>query len=526
MSRATFLWQRTLIGLLVLTFNGMAASQGPVGGDLETAGKRLYREGRAISGAAVTAMVQGDVPLSGTQVTCQSCHGRSGMGTIESGRIPPALTGPLLFAPDVQRQRPAYSEATLARAVRAGVDSAGRPLDPLMPRFQLGDRDIAALAAYLRQLGAAPSPGVGPDSLRLATLIAGDVDPEIERAVLDVIETFIAARNRSGPQRLRGGRAPGQEKETYRKWSLDVWRLSGPPGSWRAQLETYYREHPVFALVGGVATGAWQPIHDFCEARQMPCLLPDTDLPPADDGSFYTFYFSRGLRLEGEIIAAALAAEGLSTNVVTVVDGERGSPSAEAAAALSQALERHGGQLRMLDLHRGSGHEGDTGTDGTRAVVLWLDAAGLRRLAAVPEYRNGVAPIFLSSTLLGADWEQVPAVLRARARVVHLSALPGEPDPSLQRFRAWARARGVPVREERHQALAYFACLAFADGVKHTGLYLSRDYLIDLLNHSSSLTAYLPLYLNASVTPGQRVLSRGGYLVDLSGSHKPVWLIP
>jgi len=529
MNGTAFLWHGVFTGLFAGALAGVAMAQGPGTDDLEAAGQRLYREGRDISGEAVSAMVQGDVPLSGTQVTCQSCHGRSGMGTIESGRIPPALAGPLLFAPDVQRRRPAYSESTLARAVREGIGASGRPLDPLMPRFQLGEHDVAALAAYLRQLGAAKSPGVGPSSLRLATVIAGDVDPSVERAVLEVIEAFIAARNRSGPQRLRGGRAPEDTKETYREWSLDIWRLAGPPGSWRTQLETLYRKHPVFALVGGVGMGTWQPIHDFCEAEQMPCLLPDTDLPPADDGSFYSFYFSRGLRLEAEIIATALVADGLSASVVAVVDGDLGSPSREAAAALAQALDRHGGKMRTLDMRRESGPEAtlaQTAGDETSAVVLWLGVEGLRRLAAEPEFSNATAPVFLSSSLLGASWDEVPETLRSRSQVVHLSALPGEPDPSLQRFRAWARGQGVPIRQERHQALAYFACMAFADGTKHAGRYLSRDYLLDLLNHASTLTAYLPLYLRAGITPGQRVLSRGGYLVDLSGGSEPAWLVP
>ena len=291
------------------------------------------------------------------------------------------------------------------------------------------------------------------------------------------------------------------------------------------RLETLYRKHPVFALVGGVASGNWQPIHDFCETEQMPCLLPDTDLPPAEDGSFYSLYFSRGLRLEAEIIASALAADGLTARVVAVVDGERGSPSVEAAAALAQALARHGGQMRTLDMRRASGLDATPG-DGADAVVLWLDATELRRLAEDPAFSSGEAPVFLSSTLLGASWDAVPAALRTRAQVVHLSALPGEPDPSLQRFRAWARARGVAIREERHQALAYFACLAFSDSAKHMGLFISRDYLMDLLNHASTLTAYLPLYLRAGITPGQRVLSRGGYLVDLSGRREPAWLVP
>jgi ABC-type branched-subunit amino acid transport system substrate-binding protein/mono/diheme cytochrome c family protein len=493
------------------------------------AGRRLYREGLSTSGHPVEALVQGDVPVLGTQMTCQSCHRRSGMGAIEGGRIPSALVGPVLFAPEPQRRRPAYSEATLARALREGIDPAGRPIDPLMPRFRLEDRDVAALAAYLRQLGAAPSPGVGPASLRLATLVAGDVVPDVQQATLDVVKAFVADRNRSGPQRLRGGHAPGQPKETFREWSLDVWRVGGPPESWRAQIETHYRERPAFALVGGVASGTWQPIHDFCEAEQMPCLLPDADLPPADEGGFYSFYFSRGLRLEAEIIAAALAAEGLATNVVAVVEGGPGSPSDEAAATLARALERRGGRLRTLDAGRpstpGAALARAIGKEAS-AIVLWLKADGVRALAADLEVGSGAPPIFLSSTLLGAKWDDMPAAIRSRARVVHLSSLPGEPDPALQRFRAWARAKGLQIREERHQAHAYFAWLAFAESTKHMGRFMYRDYLLDLLDHASNLTAYLPLYLRAGLTPGQRVLSRGGYVVDLSGRLKPVWLVP
>jgi mono/diheme cytochrome c family protein len=511
-----------LVGALALALAGVAAAQEP-SSDLVAAGRRLYREGRALSGEPVNALVQGDVPVLGTQVTCQSCHGRSGMGAIESGRIPSPLTGPLLFAPGAQRRRPAYSESGLARALREGIDPAGRSLDPLMPRFRLGDGDVAALAAYLRQLGALPSPGVEPTSLRLATLVAGDVAPDVERAVLDVLEAFVADRNRSGPQRLRGGHAPGQWKETFREWSLDVWRLGGPSQSWRAQIETRYRERPAFALVGGVASDTWQPIHDFCEAAEIPCLLPDADLPPADGGGFYSLYFSGGLRLEAEIIAATLAKDGLHANVVGVAEGGLSSPSGEAAAALARALERRGGHMRTLDARREPG----TGAalaraagDGASAIVLWLKADGVRRLTA--DWRAGrEAP-----PLLAAKWDDLPAVLRARARVVHLTALPGEPDPSLQRFRAWAGARGIRIREERHQALAYFAGMAFAEGTKHMGRFMVRDYLLDLLDHASNLTAYLPLYVKSGLTPGQRVRSRGGYVVDLSGRLEPAWVVP
>jgi mono/diheme cytochrome c family protein len=497
--------------------------------DLVAAGQRLYREGRGMSGEPVQALVQRDVPLVGTQVPCQSCHGRSGMGAIESGRIPAALAGRFLFAPDAQRKRPAYTVETLARALRDGVDAAGKPIDPLMPRFRLGDGDIAALSAYLRQLGATPSPGVGKDTLQIATVIAGDVDSHAERAALEVLEAFVAARNRSGPQRVRGGHFPGQWKEGYREWQLDVWRLSGPSETWPAQLAARYRERPAFALVGGLATGSWQPIHDFCEQAQMPCLLPDTDLPPAVDTGYYSLYYSRGLALEADLIAAGLVADHLQARVVAVVDGDAGLPSGAAAAALARALELRGGSLRTLDLRRESQPAAVLKSlleDRSTAIVLWLGAAGVARLAPVIAATNKGPPVFLSSTLLRGQWEAFPAGFKERAHVAHTTMLPGQADSALGRYMAWAKVRGIAITEQRHQALAYFAILAFAEATKHSSMFISRDYIMDLLEHTSTITAYLPLYPRGSMTPGQRVLSRGGYLIDLSKRREPEWLVP
>ena len=514
--------------MLALVLASESPANGSTTDDLVAAGQKLYREGIGVSGEPINALVQGDVPLSGTQVTCQSCHGRSGMGTIESGKIPPAIAGPFLYAPDVrtrnQRQRPAYTDKTLALAIREGIDAAGQPLDLLMPRFQLSDRDVTALTAYLRQLGASLSPGSDTESLRVATLIAGDVDPVVERAELDVIETFIAARNRSGPQRLRGGHFPHDEKETFREWLHDVWRVTGPPESWREQIEALYRKQPVFALVGGLASDSWQPVHDFCRAQEMPCLLPDIDMPPNDVGDFYSFYFSRGMMLEADTIASVLKSKKLTASVLSIVDSVDVRAIA-ASTALEKALKKTGVQVRTLDAKSSPDLTlAKVAGDNTSAIVLWLNVDRLQQLAKKTESKG--PPLFMSATLLGDNGDKLPDELRSRAHVVQLTALPNEPDPALRRYLAWARVQKVKVREERRQALAYFACMVFAEGVKHTGLYLSRDYVLDLLNHSSKLTAYLPLYTHGGITPWQRVLSRGGYLIDLSGHSKPAWVTP
>jgi len=496
--------------------------------ELVAAGKRLYLEGRGVSGVVIKATVQGDVPVNGDQVTCQSCHGRSGMGTIESGTIPPGITGPLLFAPDIrtrtQRQRPAYSEKTLARAIRKGVDANGKPLNPLMPRFQLSDADLAALTVYLRQLGSALSPGSTEDDLRIATVIAGDVDPSLAQAHLDVIQTFVAARNRGAPQRLRGGHFPHDIRETFREWSLDVWRLSGAPDTWRAQIDKLYQKQPAFALIGGLAAGSWQPIHEFCETQEVPCLFPDVDVPPDDVNGYYSFYYSRGLLLEADIIASTIKAKNLGANIVSIMDSGN-SRSLAAANAMERTLKKTGMPVKTLDIRNTPNLSLASVADNHASVIVaWLNADNINQLAKGSQ--SAGPPLFMSAILLGANGDKLPAALKSRTHVVQLTALSTDPDPALRRFRAWAQVQKVKLRDDKHQVLTYYACMAFAEGVKHTGLYLSREYVLDLLNHSSKLSAYLPLYTRGGITPWQRVLSRGGYLIDLSGRAKPAWILP
>ena len=125
------------------------------------AGRAIYRDGILPGGEPLTAIVAGDVPILGSQFSCGSCHGRSGMGTAEGAYIVPAIAGRFLFAPSPQPLRPAYTVESLATVLRDGVTPAGRLLDQsVMPRYRLDDETISALAAYLGSLSAGNSPGV------------------------------------------------------------------------------------------------------------------------------------------------------------------------------------------------------------------------------------------------------------------------------------------------------------------------------------------------------------------------------
>jgi hypothetical protein len=116
------------------------------------AGRRMYREGILPSGEPLTAIVAGDVPVLGTQFSCESCHGRSDMGAAEGEYIVPPTAGQFIFAPSPQPARSAYTEDSLARLLREGVTPRGRYLGELMPLYKLTDDEVVVMAAYLAGL--------------------------------------------------------------------------------------------------------------------------------------------------------------------------------------------------------------------------------------------------------------------------------------------------------------------------------------------------------------------------------------
>ena len=264
-------------------------------------GERMYREGLLPSGEPMQAFVKGDLPVSGTAFTCVSCHQRSGLGSTEGGVDTPATNGPELLKPFQMRytrygmnkstyfqipiERPAYTDETLAEAIRGGVDSRGRVLDYIMPRYLLDDEDMAIMIFYLKSLSTRISPGISDTTFKFATVMTDDVSQEDRDAELAPLVNFINIRNNhsaflkklsnSGKLHMAGNLMPPPTQAI----SLSIWLLKGPPETWRSQLEEYNRKEPVFALIGGITKGEWKPIHQFSEDNHIPCLFPNTDFP-------------------------------------------------------------------------------------------------------------------------------------------------------------------------------------------------------------------------------------------------------
>jgi hypothetical protein len=511
-------------------------------------GERIYREGVLPSGEPVTAIVEGDIPVEGTMFTCTSCHMRSGLGSYEGSVLTTATNGARLYQPQFNvRQlntaekgtipqyllplyqapprRPAYTDETLAVALRDGVDPAGRKLHPVMPRYLLDDRNMAILVNYLKSLSAEFSPGVTDTTLRFATVVTDDVTPAERAAMLTPLENYMRGRNsraRTFETRAKYGVFAYPSDLSYRRLSLSRWELKGPPESWRGQLEEYYRKEPVFALLGGITGGDWQPVHEFSEEHRIPCILPIIDFPVISETDWYTLYFSKGLYQEGEAVARFLGATASFSPDKTVVQLFRDSREGRAFSAgfqkTWQSLGRRPPVNRTLQA-------GETVTrelleqlmvrEKPAVLLLWLGPEAVPALEMIAADAHRPEMVYLSSTLLKQSLGKLPEQARDFTYLTYPYGLSQAGVPS--NF-----ARGSQqVNDRRIPAKMYSISILLTDALMMMGSNFYRDRFLEVIDMLQDRSQPYTDYERLSFGPGQRYAAKGCYIMQLSHGASP-----
>jgi hypothetical protein len=350
------------------------------------------------------------------------------------------------------------------------------------------------------------------------------------RAMFDVLQAFVRDKNagvRSEELRRKAGAM--RMYRAYRKWVLHVWELTGPPESWGAQLEARYREQPVFALVGGIGATRWQPIHDFSERFEVPCILPLTDLPATHSGNYYTVYFSRGIALEAEALAQFLGKQQGGGRIVQVY--RPGAAGAVAAEAFRAALDGADRRLedRPLVGEPGQAFWRELAATPSTAIVLWLDR---QDLATATRPADGAPPVYLSTTLLDGRMN-VPAM--GQVLLTYPWEVPAAREPRVLRSKQWLRVHGLDSPEEEIQAVAVntlFAITLAGDALAHLQDSFSRDNYVERVEHNITTTLMPSFYPRVSLGPDQRFASKGAYVVRPQSGANPElaavseWIVP
>lgn len=512
-------------------------------------GRRMYMEGILPSGEVITATIGGDIPVTGEQLICGACHRRSGLGSSEGQEVVPAITGELLYKPLrlptskpplAPELRPAYTDVTLKAAIRDGVGADGEALSAFMPRYHLKDEDLEILLDYLKSLPTYTAPGVTDDEIHFATIVTEGVNPDSRKAMENVLQVYFAQKNtETRNESQRAEHAPWHKEwvfKPYRKWVLHVWELRGERQRWGEQLQAYYREQPVFAVLNGLADGSWAPIHDFCESQRVPCLFPTTDLPVVNEADFYSLYLSKGATLEAAAIEHHHSGDGDATQAVIQVSRAGNARSVTAAQALVEASE---GRVETIVLE--VDQQADEAfwkrvidaADGN-TLILWLGAAELESFWAVANASKPPQRIYLSTTLYDSnDYSTIPVALHERLYFVHPYEMPGQLTRRLARSTGWLRAKRIYAPDEKRvQANAYFSMKMAGEGLKHIRGFFNREYFIERIEHMVDNANYTSVYPRISLAPNQRFVAKGFYIAQLGNGDKArlqavtEWLIP
>lgn len=529
-----------LAGLLLLAAAGGAATAGAEAA--ADPGEAIYLHGTTRGGGVVSATRSAQAGVEGQAAACVNCHQRSGLGGREGRILIPPITTRYLFRPragaveerdipfvaGMHGDREPYTDATLARAVRDGLDSEGRPLDFLMPRYDLGDGDMAALIEHLKRLDRSDVPGVTPTTLHFATIVTPDADAAGKSGMLAVMNQFVADRNARqmvpAPHLVTSGRTSysGMMFKVQRRWQLHVWELTGPEATWQAQLERRLAAEPVFAVISGLGGGHWAPVHAFCERQSLPCLFPNVDAPPADaDRDFYSLYFSRGVLLEAELLGRRLRDEPGRAAPARVLQVYREGDSGEAAAA---ALERTAQAGAIRSTRRVIARAAPPaavaaalrGSQDADAIVLWLRPADL---AALPARPPAHAAVYLSGQMAALEHAPLPAAWRAGVEMTYPCDLPDRRRVRVDFAMSWFNARHIRLVAERTQVDTYLALGLLSETLKGMTDTFVRDYLVEHLEETLAHRIMTGYYPRLGVATGQRYASKGGYLVRFAAAQ-------
>jgi hypothetical protein len=289
---------RQLLGYLIV---GMIAGLCPLlvaAIDLtpEERGRVIYFRGTTADGKEIVALLDGGTTrANGSVLPCASCHGAEGKGKNEGGVEPPDITWETLTKPyPVARpgggSRPPYSERTLKRAITMGLDSVGRPLQSVMPHFQLSYRDGSDLIAFLKQLGRVSDPGLSESVIRIGVVLPPPERlPAMRRSIQGVLSAYFDHLNSSGG--IYG-----------RQIELKFLDLQDSPTESAVAIREWLRRESIFALTGSFLAHAESEVMPVFNEFGTPLICAFTFYPDLSSIPLnpYVFYLDAGLRGELE----------------------------------------------------------------------------------------------------------------------------------------------------------------------------------------------------------------------------------
>ncbi|NNB97496.1 ABC transporter substrate-binding protein [Corallococcus exiguus] len=434
-------------------------------------GRGFFQRGQSRQGSPITGFLGPErVELEGAVAACARCHGPSGRGSREGGvEVPDITPGSLQHARAVgledieDRSRPAYTRATLLRAITEGVSASGRPLGVAMPRYALATADADALLGYLQTLDAAPDPGLSATTLTVgaALPLTGPLAPLGQEIQAVVRAVFADVNARGGIFRRRLELVVEDDAALY----------ATAASSAGADATARLLERDVFALVASL-----RPARLASDARLehegVPLVLPLPlePGPPPDEGPVFFLYPepSALARLAVQHLASAGGAR-LRRQPLAVVH-----PEDAAGHAWREAVRKEAGRRELATpLDWGLALDEAEAGPAPFAVLYTGTSDGLASLMRTRAARAMKVPVFAPAALADPRRPEL-----TEGQVTFLSPVGlGEHAPDLEALTAFMDRHGLKPGHTAFQLGAYAAARVLVEAVTRAGADLTRASL-------------------------------------------------
>jgi ABC-type branched-subunit amino acid transport system substrate-binding protein len=464
------------VALLLAAGLGNAAEEAGLSPS-EIRGRSIYRQGESVSARPIMAAVGADTEIEAKLVPCSSCHGSDGRGRPEGTVLPPNIRWEGLTNPSpvaiAGRERAAYDEALLVRAITMGFDSKGNRLNANMPRYALTRSDAADLVAYLKKLSADHDPGLSDDSIRIGALLPPPSKyPDLSSAIQSALTAYFTELNQSGG--LYG-----------RHVELLCRELPADPEKVAPAVRQFLEYEDIFALVASFLAGEEKPSTAVLEDLRVP-LVGAWTLIPDNQRSVNSpiFYLDPGLPGQSESLAAFAIQKYAWTSaslVIVVSDDELSHVAGEAVRSkLKGSLWPNAEEV--------PGPEEASNADAlaeklaaAKVKVLFLALREPQLVALIGALqRRAWSPVLL---IPGAFYTDASELRSFPGQVfVAVSSLPSDANSEASaEYKRLASIYGLPARRVSAQYTALSEASILTEGMKRAGRELSRENLVESL---------------------------------------------
>ncbi|UCF95004.1 MAG: ABC transporter substrate-binding protein [Desulfobacterales bacterium] len=481
-------------------------------------GKQLYLKTTSPSGREIKAYVtEGAIEAPGSAMPCVNCHHYDGQGLDEVGVTATNvtwedLTRPYRIKRSKGRVHPPYTEETLARAIREGIDPAGNTLEYSMPRYEISDEELADLIAYLKIIGSVMDPGLSEDAIRVGTVLplTGRL-ADLGRVMQRIIEAYFHQINASGGIYTR-------------KLELRVAEYAGTPQSTLATFKQLVDEQETFALVSAFTSGADAEVAGLIEDGEVPLIGPFT-LFPEDIFALnrFTFYLFSGLREQARALVAYAqqTLPGPNRRVAVVY------PREKVAKDIVAAVERQGtqsewGAIASIAYASGRLQASDLAQqlrgDGTEAVFFLGAWEELRALLLQAVKVNWTPNICISGSQAKRDVFELPLVFTHKVFLAYPSLPQDHKTAGRQELGRLFEKYDLSKEHLTAQIFAYCAAKILVEGIKRAGRKLSREKLVTALENLYEFDTGLTPRI--TYDPNRRIGALGAYIVTVDLHNK------